>query len=182
MRWQWASEYDWRSRGTVSLHEFVKADSQTEASRYSHDDAEAPPVGLRAIAGLKEHFWRDVVRRAHGGVGQRTSVPLPRLCAPLGIHSRRRRWNWKSLTWRFHELFIYKTTRHKNIKWQWIHVEKNGMQRVIFLSMIVNVWLRTEVGRSGAWQVPVEVGAVALFEAGAKAEVTQLDVPARVQQ
>lgn len=60
--------------------------------------------------------------------------------------------------------------------------KKNGMQRVIFLSMIVNVWLRTEVGRSGAWQVPVEVGAVALFEAGAKAEVTQLDVPARVQQ
>lgn len=48
--------------------------------------------------------------------------------------------------------------------------------------MKVNVWLRTEVGRSGAWQVPVEVGAVALFEAGAKAEVTQLDVPARVQQ
>lgn len=40
----------------------------------------------------------------------------------------------------------------------------------------------TEIGWRGARQVPVEVGAVALLESCAEAEVAQFDVPARVQQ
>lgn len=55
-----------------------------------HNDPQAPPIACGAIARLEEHFRRDVIRRAHRGIRERSPVLLPALCAAFAVHGTRR--------------------------------------------------------------------------------------------